>query len=128
MDGVCLSKGIVSLSLAIVAKTSFCAVIISKQSFCQVTLETSIGKTQNERPFFSHAALAPQPNAVDVYTELPSYPIKQVAHPIKFSVSRHKPTGAAPELGRADTEAVLVELGLSAQELAALTTSGGSSE
>jgi crotonobetainyl-CoA:carnitine CoA-transferase CaiB-like acyl-CoA transferase len=51
----------------------------------------------------------------------------QVAHPVKFSVSEHKPTGAAPELG-ADTEAVLAGLGLSAEDLAALTTSGGSSE
>ena len=50
-------------------------------------------------------------------------PIRQVAHPVKFSVSEHAPTGGAPELG-ADTVDVLGTLGLSAAEVAHLT--GGS--
>ena len=68
----------------------------------------------------NEVALAPQPNAVGTYTDVPGYPIKMVAHPVKFSVDEHKPLGAAPELG-ADTASVLVELGLSADELSVLT-------
>ena len=43
-------------------------------------------------------------------------------HSVKFSVDEHKPLSAAPELG-ADTASVLAELGLSADELSALTKS-----
>ena len=67
----------------------------------------------------NEVALAPQPNAVGAFTDIPNYPIKQIAHPVKFSVSEHKPVAAAPELG-ADTESVLSELELSPAEFAVL--------
>ena len=51
----------------------------------------------------NEVALAPQPNAVGAFTEVPGQPIRQVAHPVKFSVSEHAPTGGAPELGWAPT-------------------------
>ena len=70
----------------------------------------------------NEVALAPQPNAVGAFTEVPGQPIRQVAHPVKFSVSEHAPTGGAPELG-ADTVDVLGTLGLSAAEVAHLTGS-----
>ena len=71
----------------------------------------------------NEVALAPQPNAVGAYTDIPNYPIKQIAHPVKFSVSEHKPTAAAPELG-SDTRVVLSELELSQAELEAILAAG----
>ena len=61
---------------------------------------------------------APQPNAIGAFTDVPGYPLQQVALPVKFSAAQHKPRSAAPALG-ANTEAVLGALDLSAAQLAA---------
>jgi crotonobetainyl-CoA:carnitine CoA-transferase CaiB-like acyl-CoA transferase len=75
----------------------------------------------------NEVALAPQPNAVGAFTDIPNYPIRQIAHPVKFSVSEHTPKSAAPELG-ADTRAILSELELSEAELALLLAGGARKE
>jgi crotonobetainyl-CoA:carnitine CoA-transferase CaiB-like acyl-CoA transferase len=60
---------------------------------------------------------APQPNAIGAFTDVPGYPCRQVAIPVKFSAAEHEPRSAAPALG-ANTEAVLGALDLSAAQLA----------
>jgi alpha-methylacyl-CoA racemase len=69
----------------------------------------------------SEVPLHPQQIAAEAFMEVGG--VRQPAPVPKFSVTRHKPSGGAPEIG-ADTTEVLARLGYSEKELAVFAQSG----